>query len=63
MIDTNRAVILTIQTYIPAFNSTSKECIPILYHQRKRNISILFKAKFSATSFAVKINPYKVELC
>lgn len=63
MIDTKREVVLTIPTYIPAFNNISGECIPILYCQRERNISIVFKAKFSATSFAVKINPYKVELC
>lgn len=63
MIDTKKAVVLTIPTYIPMLNSISGECITTIYSQRERNILILFKAKFSATSFAVKINPYKVELC
>ena len=63
MIDTKKAVVLTIPAYIPVLNSISGECITIIYCQRERNISILFKAKFSATSFAVKINPYKAVLC
>lgn len=63
MIDINREVTLTIPTYIPAFNNLSGECITTILSQRDRNISILFKAKFSATRFAVVINPYKVALC
>lgn len=59
----NRAVTLTISIYTPALNSISGECMTTINYQRDRDISILFKAKFSATSFAVKINPYKVVLC
>lgn len=55
MIDIKREVILTIPTYIPAINSLHERYIHIRYNQRERNISMLFKAKFSATSFAVKI--------
>ena len=54
---------MTIPTYIPAFNSTSEAYLLIPYTQRERNVAIVFKAKFSATGFAVKINPYKVVLC
>lgn len=63
MIDINREVILTIPTYISSVHSINGGYIQIRCNQRERNILILFKAKFSATSFAVKINPYKVELC
>lgn len=63
MIDTKKAVVLTIPVYIPVFNRISGKCMTTINYQRERNISILFKAKFSATSFAVKINPYKVVLC
>ena len=63
MIDIKKEVIFTIPTYMPAINSLHEGYIRIRYNQRERNISILFKAKFSATSFTVKINPYKVELC
>lgn len=63
MINTNKAVVMTIPTYIPAFNSISGAHRPIPYTQHKRNVTIVFKAKFSATGFAVKINPYKVVLC
>ena len=54
---------MTISTYVPAFNSVSGAYISIPYTQRTRNVAIVFKAKFSATGFAVKINPYKVVLC
>lgn len=54
---------MTVPTYIPAFNSMSKACLSIPYAQRERDVAIVFKAKFSATGFAVKINPYKVVLC
>ena len=57
------AVTLTISTYIPAFNNISGEHILAPHTQRERNISIVFKAKFSAIGFAVKINPYKVVPC
>lgn len=63
MIDTNKPVVMTIPTYIPAINRMSEAYIPIPYTQRERNVAIVFKAKFSATGFAVKINPYKVVLC
>ena len=63
MIDINKPVVMTIPTYIPAFNSISEAYISIPYTQRERNIVIVFKAKFSATGFAVNINPYKVVLC
>ena len=63
MIDINREVTLTIPVDIPAFNRISNGRVLKLYSTRERNMSILFKAKFSATSFVVKINPYKVELC
>lgn len=63
MIDTNKTVVMTISTYVPAFNSVSGAYISIPYTQRTRNVAIVFKAKFSATGFAVKINPYKVVLC
>lgn len=63
MIDTNKAVVMTIPTYRPAFNSISEAHLSIPYTQRERNVAIVFKAKFSATGFAVKINPYKVVLC
>lgn len=54
---------MTIPTYIPAINRMSEAYISIPYTQRERDIAIVFKAKFSATGFAVKINPYKVVLC
>ena len=54
---------MTIPTYMPLFNSISEAYISIPYAQRERDIAIVFKAKFSATGFAVKINPYKVVLC
>ena len=63
MIDTNKAVVFTIPTYIPAITRMSEAYLSIPYTQRKRNIMIVFQAKFSATGFAVKINPYKVVLC
>lgn len=63
MIDTNKTVVMTIPTYIPSLNSISEAYISIPYTQRERDIAIVFKAKFSATGFAVKINPYKVVLC
>lgn len=63
MIDTNKTVVMSISTYIPAFNSISGTYLSIPYAQYKRDIAIVFKAKFSATGFAVKINPYKVVLC
>lgn len=63
MIDTNKTVVMTIPTYIPAFDSMSEAYISIPYTQRERDVEIVFKAKFSATGFAVKINPYKVVLC
>lgn len=63
MIDTNKTVVMTIPTYIPAFNSMSEAYLSTLYAQRERDVAIVFKAKFSATGFAVKINPYKVVLC
>ena len=63
MIDINKPVVMTIPTYIPAFNSISGAYISIPYTQRERSVAIVFKAKFSATGFAVKINPYKVVLC
>lgn len=63
MIDINKAVVLTIPTYIPAINRISEAYLSIPYTQRKRNITIVFQSKFSATGFAVKINPYKVVLC
>ena len=63
MIDTNKAVVMTIPTYIPAFNSISEAYLSIPYTQRERNVAIVFKAKFSATGFAAKINQYKVVLC
>lgn len=63
MIDTNKAVVMTISTYIPAFNSISEAYLSIPYTQCERNVTIVFKAKFLATGFAVKINPYKVVLC
>ena len=63
MIDTNKAVVMTIPTYIPAFNSISEAYLSIPYTQRERNVAIVFKAKFSGTGFVVKINPYKVVLC
>ncbi len=63
MIDTNKTVVMTIPTYIPAFNSMSEAYMSIPYTQHERDIAIVFKAKFSATGFAVKINPYKVVLC
>ena len=63
MIDTNKTVMMTIPTYIPAFNSMSETYLSIPYTQRERGVAIVFKAKFSATGFAVKINPYKVVLC
>lgn len=54
---------MTIPTYISAINRMSEAYISIPYTQRERDIAIVFKAKFSATGFAVKINPYKVVLC
>ena len=63
MIDTNKTVVMTIPTYIPSFNSISEAYLLITYAQRESDIAIVFKAKFSATGFAVKINPYKVVLC
>lgn len=63
MIDTNKTVVMTIPTYIPAFNRMSEAYLSIPYTKRERDIAIVFKAKFSATGFAVKINPYKVVLC
>lgn len=54
---------MTIPTYIPVFNSISEAYRSTQYAQRERDIAIVFKAKFSATGFAVKINPYKVVLC
>lgn len=63
MIDTNKTVVMTIPTYIPSFNSMSEAYLSIPHTQRERDIAIVFKAKFSATGFAVKINPYKVVLC
>ena len=63
MIDTNKTVVMTISTYIPTFNSISEAYLSIPYAQYERDIAIVFKAKFSATRFAVKINPYKVVLC
>lgn len=63
MIDTNKTVVMTIPTYIPAFDSMSEAYISIPYTQRKRDVEIVFKAKFSDTGFAVQINPYKVVLC
>jgi hypothetical protein len=54
---------MTIPRYIPAFNSMSEAYLSIPYAQYKRDIAIVFKAKFSATGFAIKINPYKVVLC
>lgn len=63
MIDTNKTVVMTMPTYIPAFNSIFAAYSSVPYAQRERDIAIVFKAKFSATRFAVKINPYKVVLC
>lgn len=63
MIDTNKTVVVTIPTYIPSFNRISEAYRTTPYAQRERDIAIVFKAKFSATGFAVKINPYKVVLC
>lgn len=63
MIDTNKTVVMIIPTYIPALNSMSEAYLSIPYAQRERDVAIVFKAKFSATGFAVKINPYKVVLC
>jgi len=54
---------MTIPTYIPSFNSIPEAYLSIPYTQRERDIAIVFKAKFSATGFAVKINPYEVVLC
>lgn len=54
---------MTIPRYIPSFNSISEAYLSIPYTQRERDIAIVFKAKFSATGFAVQINPYKVVLC
>lgn len=63
MIDTNKPVVMTIPTSIPAFNRMSEAYLSIPYAQIERDVAIVFKAKFSATGFAVKINPYKVVLC
>lgn len=63
MIDTNKTVVMTIPRYIPPFNSMSEAYLLNAYAQRERDVAIVFKAKFSATGFAVKINPYKVVLC
>lgn len=63
MIDTNKTVVMTIPTYIPTLYSISEAYLSIPYAQRERAIAIVFKAKFSATGFAAKINPYEVVLC
>lgn len=63
MIDINKAVVLTIPTYIPAINRMPEAYLSIPHTQRERNITIVFQSKFSATGFVVKINPYKVVLC
>lgn len=63
MIDTNKTVVITIPTYIPAFNNISEAYLSIPYTQCERDVAIVFKAKFSAIGFSVKINPYKVVLC
>lgn len=54
---------MTIPTYMPSFNNISEAYLSIQYAQREIDIAIVFEAKFSATGFAVKINPYKVVLC
>ena len=54
---------MTIPTYIPACNSISEVYLSIPYTQRERDVAIVFKAKFSATGFAVQMNPYEVVLC